>query len=233
MPTKPYTDGHEDSFTGGQDMSASDNNREQLKQHIRDNHTSVYLTIVSIIVALALGDLVTQVREIYKAGGAEVSYVLLWIQIIGAFSVAFNVWVGYCHIFITVSWILGIWDALSVMLLLIVLYLINTTVGAENTAWWLGAMSIIFLAGGSILYVNLHRARVEEGVINDALPEPTSWPFIFMMTVGSMSLLFSFLVFAEIVSAFTEVVFASLTTLAAAYWSFLWVKTWRKSVGIF
>jgi hypothetical protein len=119
------------------------------------------------------------------------------------------------------------------MLLLIVLYLINTTVGAENPAWWLGSMSIVFLAGGGILYVNLHRAKVEEGIINDALPEPKSWPFIFMMITGSMTLLFSFLVFAEIVSTFTEVVFAALTTLAAAYWSFLWVKTWRKSVDIF
>jgi len=214
-------------------MSDSDNKREHLKQHIRDNHTSVYLTIVSIIVALALGDLFTHVREIFKAGGAEASSVLLWIQIIGAFSAAFNVWVGYCHIFITVSWILGIWDALSVMLLLIVLYLINTTVGAENSAWWLAAMSIIFLSGGCILYVNLHRAKAEGGVINDALPEPKSMPFIFMMIAGSIMLLFSFLVFAEIVSALTEVVFAASATVAAAYWSFLWVKEWRKSVDIF
>ena len=214
-------------------MSDSDKKREQLKQHIRDNHTSVYLTIVSIIVALALGDLFTHVREIFKAGGAEASSVLLWIQIIGAFSAAFNVWVGYCHIFITVSWILGIWDALSVMLLLIVLYLINTTVGAENSAWWLAAMSIIFLSGGCILYENLHRAKAEGGVINDALPEPKSMPFIFMMIAGSIMLLFSFLVFAEIVSALTEVVFAASATVAAAYWSFLWVKEWRKSVDIF
>ncbi|MGI9316557.1 MAG: hypothetical protein ACR2QW_04415 [bacterium] len=214
-------------------MSDSGNNREQLKHRIRDNHTSVYLTIVSIIVALALGDLFTQVREIYKVGGTGVSSVLLWLQIIGAFSAAFNVWVGYCHIFITVAWILGIWDALSVMLLLIVLYLINTTVGAENSAWWLGAMSIIFLAGGCILYVNLQRAKAGEGAINDALPEPKSMPFVFMIVAGGLMLFFSFLVFAEIVSDFTELVFAATTTVAAAYWPFLWVKTWRKSVGIF
>jgi len=95
-------------------MTNPNKDREALKKHIRDNHTSVYLTLVSVIVALALGDLFSQVREIYVTAGIEATSALLWLQIVGAFGAAFGVWVGYCHIFITTRWILGIWDALSV-----------------------------------------------------------------------------------------------------------------------
>jgi hypothetical protein len=109
-------------------------------------------------------------------------------------------------------------------------YLINTTVGVENPAWWFGAMGIVVLGGGSILYVNLRRARMAAGVDSVALPGPNSWLVLYMMICGSLNLLFGLLIFAEIVNTLTVVIFATATTIAAAFWPFLWVKAWRKSV---
>ena len=212
-------------------MSNQNSDREKLKQHIRNNHTSVYLTLVSVIVALALGDLFSQVREIYVKAGIEATSALLWLQIVGAFGAAFGVWVGYCHIFITTRWVLGIWDALSVMSLLIALYLINTTVGAANPAWWFFALGIHHIAGGIILFVNMHRAREEPDIVNDALPAPYSLPFYYLIFFGSLALLFGLLVFKGLVGDSVSVLFASVTTVFGIYWSFLWVKAWRKSVG--
>jgi hypothetical protein len=213
-------------------MTNPNKDREALRKHIRDNHTSVYLTLVSVIVALALGDLFSQVREIYVTAGFEATSALLWLQIVGAFGAAFGVWVGYCHIFITTRWILGIWDALSVMSLLIALYVINTTVGAANPAWWFFALGVHHIAGGIILFVNMRRARAEPDTVNDALPAPYSLPFFYLIFFGGLSLFFGLLVFMRMVGDSISVLFASVTTIAGIYWSFLWVKAWRKSVGL-
>lgn len=208
------------------------NDNERLLQHIRNNYASVYLTIVSVIVALALGDLFTQVREIYGSGGAISAPVLLWAQVISAFSAALCVWVGYCHIFITVSWILGIWDALSVMILLIALFLINTTVGLESSAWWFWAVGFATLCGGAILYVNMRNARLKSGLGIDALPNPSSWPVIYLFLFGSLSVLYGGLVFFQAIGRALELLLAVTVAITSMYWPFLWVKAWRRGLGL-
>lgn len=205
--------------------------RDALKKQIRDSHPNVYLTLVSIIVALALEDLFSLVREIYTVAGPEAVTVLLWLQILGAFAAAFSTWVGYCHIFITTRWILGIWDALSVMTLLVTLFLINSFVGAENSAWWFCAMGAQSFAGGTILYVNMHRAKMEPGIVNDAMPPPNSWPVYHLLVCGGLMPIFALLVFMG-VSDFVVALFTAVAVLFIVSWAFVWVHAWRKSVGI-
>jgi hypothetical protein len=213
-------------------MTDQENDREALRKHIRDNHPSVYLTLVSIIVALALEDLFSLVRDIYGVGVPETGAVLLWLRIVGAFGAALSVWVGYCHILITTRWILGIWDALSVMSLLIILFVINTTVGAENPAWWFFAMGTLPLAGGFILNINLRRAATEPGVFNDALPAPNNWLIYFSICLACVNLLFGLLVITAAVGALATELFAVVVVVAVISWSFLWIGMWRKSVGL-
>ena len=208
------------------------NENEQLVQHIRNNYASVYLTIVSVIVALALGDLFTQVREIYIAGETISAPALFWAKVIAAFSAAVCVWVGYCHIFITVSWILGIWDALSVMLLLIALFTINTTVGLDSSAWWFWAIGFFSLSGAAILFVNMRNAQLKSGLDMDALPSPLSWPVLYPVVFGSLSMLFGCLVFFQAVAGLVELLFASVIAVGQFYWPFLWVKAWRRGLGL-
>ena len=206
--------------------------REALKKQIRDNHPNVYLTLVSIIVALALEDLLSLVREIYRVGEPEAITVLLWLQIVGAFSAAFATWVGYCHILITTRWILGIWDALSVMTLLVTLFLINSFVGAESPAWWFSALGAQSIAGGIILYVNMRRASMEPGIIHDAMPAPNSWPVYHLILSGALILLFALLVSLDLVSDFVALLLTASAIFFIVSWAFLWVHAWRKSVGI-
>jgi hypothetical protein len=158
--------------------------------------------------------------------------VLLWLQILGAFAAAFATWVGYCHIFITTRWILGIWDALSVMTLLVTLFLINSFVGAENPAWWFCALGAQSIAGGIILYVNMRRASMEPGIINDAMPAPNSWPVYHLIVSGALILLFALLVSMDLVSDFLLLLLTAAAIFFIVSWAFLWVHAWRKSVGI-
>jgi len=192
----------------------------------------VYLTLVSIIVALALEDLFSRVREIYSLVGPDATSVLLWLQITGAFCAALGVWVGYCHILITTRWILGIWDALSVLSLLVALFLINTTVGAANPGWWFFAVGIHALGGGGILYVNLRRAMKEPDVVNDALPAPNSWSFFHLVVSGCLTVIFGLAILSGVVGAFASTLFAAVTVVLVASWSIVWVNAWRKSVGL-
>jgi len=212
-------------------MKSAEDERSDLTRHIRDNHPQVYLTLVSIIVALALEDLFSQVRNIYAAGGPEVTTVLLWLQIAGAFFAAFNVWVGYCHILITSRWVLGIWDALSVMSLLIILFLINSTVGASTAAWWLFAVGALLIAGAIILYVNLNRARSEPDNFHDALPPPRSRSVYHLLIAGLVTLTFGVLVFLEAVGSLLTGIFSASTVMFAVSWAFVWVDAWTKSVA--
>jgi hypothetical protein len=213
-----------------QDDERSD--RDALKKQIRDNHPNVYLTLVSIIVALALEDLFSLVREIYTAAEPQTITVLVRLQIQGAISAAFATWVGYCHIFITTRWILGIWDALSVMALLVTLFLINSFVGAENPVWWFCAMAVQSFAGGTILYVNMRRAQMEPDVIHDAMPAPNSWPVYHLMLGGGLLVIFALLVFSGVVGDLMVALFAATAVFFVVSWAFVWVHAWRKSVGI-
>lgn len=211
-------------------MKSADDDRGDLKRHIRDNHPQVYLTLVSIIVALALEDLFSQVRGIYSVPASDVSTVLLWLQIAGAFFAAFNVWVGYCHILITSRWILGIWDALSVTSLLIFMFVLNSTVGASTGAWWLGTTGVLLFVAAVILYVNLNRAMSEPGNFGDALPHPMSWPVYHLVIAGVFTLSFSILVFLDVVGESVAAIFTAITLLFSVSWSFIWVDAWRKAV---
>jgi len=208
------------------------NNRDALKMRIRDNHPQVYLTLVSIIVALALEDLFSEVRGIYAGPGPDTTTVLLWLQIIGAFFTSFNVWVGYCQILITSRWVLGIWDALSVMSLLVILFLINSSVGASNATWWFCAVGAMLLAAAFILRINLQRAMSEPDNVTNALPPPNSWFVVLTAICGFLALSFGLLVFLDTVSVFVITLFAAIIALFAASWSFVWVKVWSKSVGL-
>jgi len=213
-------------------MSDSNNEYEELIQHIRANYASVYLTIVSVIVALALGDLFTQVREMYSSGQTISAHVLLWAKIVYAFGAALCVWVGYCHIFITVSWVLGIWDALSVMILLVALFLINTTVGLDNSAWWFLTVGFFCISGGAILVVNMNNAQLKSGLKVDVLPTPRSWPVIYPFVFALVALVSAFLVLSQTIGQKVEILLAATVAIAQFYWAFLWVRTWRRGLGL-
>jgi hypothetical protein len=93
----------------------------------------------------------------------------------------------------------------------------------------MGAQSF---AGGTILYVNMRRARIEPGVIHDAMPAPNSWPVYHLMVSGGLLLIFALLVFMDVVSNFMVALFAAAAVIFVFSWAFVWVHSWRKSVGI-
>jgi hypothetical protein len=118
------------------------------------------------------------------------------------------------------------------MTLLVTLFLINSFVGASNSAWWFCAMGAQSFAGGIILYVNMRRARIEPGVVHDAMPAPNSWPVYHLMISGGLMLIFALLVFGGAVSDLVVVLFAIVAVIFVVSWAFVWVGAWRKSVGI-
>ena len=219
---------------GGEEQSVatSEERRQALQARIRDSHPAVYLTLVSIIVALDLEDLLSIVRERGFGSGPRSASWLFWLQAFGAFSAALTTWVGYCHVLITARWVLGIWHALSVMGLLAVLYLINSGVGSSQTVWLVGA-TLFHLSGGGVLYVNLRRASVDTDLTSVLLPAPyRRWTVLWPLLAGSFGLVFAVLSWAGALGVYATTILTGVFGLSLVAWSSFFVWVWRRSVGL-
>jgi hypothetical protein len=215
-----------------QSVATSEEKRQALQARIRDSHPAVYLTLVSIIVALALEDLLSIVRQ---RGNGSVPGSASWLfalQAFGAFSAALSTWVGYCHVLITARWVLGIWDAISVMGLLAVLYLINSGVGSSQSVWFSGAALFSF-AGGGVLYVNIRRASVDTELTSVLLPAPyRTWTVLWPLLLGSFGILCAVLSWMGALGIYTTTVLTGILGLLFVAWSAFFVWVWRRSIGL-
>jgi hypothetical protein len=213
-------------------VATPEEKREALRRRIRDNHPAVYLTLVSIIVALALEDLFSVVRDLDTVWGSASSSWLVWFQVLGAFVAALCVWVGYCHILLTTRWILGLWDAVSVMAVLLFLFLINATVGSESPVEWFAAAALFTWGTALVLYGNLRRAKADPDLEGVVLPAPYGWTVIHALVIGAASLLFAVLTLVEAVGNAATVALTAVVSLSIAAWPVFFIYTWRRSVGL-
>jgi hypothetical protein len=128
--------------------------------------------------------------------------------------------------------VLGIWDALSVMGLLAVLYLINSGVGSSQTVWFVGA-TLFHLSGGGVLYVNLRRASVDADLTSVLLPAPyRRWTVLWPLLVGSFGLVFAVLSWAGALGVYATTILTGVFGLSLVAWSSFFVWVWRRSVGL-
>ncbi len=112
---------------------------------------TVYVTIASVLLGLALEDLAGVVR------GIEHRDAFVWITSIFIVHITMNAWIGYSSIAISVSLEPNPWDALNVFVLAASHFALNSFVGAQPTYFFF-ATAVYSLTGGAITQYNVWRA---------------------------------------------------------------------------
>ena len=128
-----------------------------LQNQLRKNFSTVYLTLISILVALAVEGLLARMDELPSLYVLSSSSVLSWLQISIVLSIAALFWWVIARWATTLPWAFGFFDALAPLVLLVVLHILADSVGTKSDQWF-GALGVV-ASGGSINYtVSARRA---------------------------------------------------------------------------
>jgi hypothetical protein len=202
-----------------------------LEPSLKANHAAVYLTLVSVVVALAFEDLLSQVRESPDLWKADAAAVRLWLKVSVAFVAAFGLWVGYSSLVVSLHWILGIWDAAQVFLLAVFLYALNSLAFFDTGHPLLYVGGLFISSGNVVLLANLKRAqRYRE---NRVILERSSYrsPLAFGFMLGGVALLLAVYSHARLASPVAESAFHLAFSVGLFVWLSLFVRAWRRSVS--
>ena len=122
-----------------------------MTESIRNHFPTVYVTVASVLLGLALEDLVSVVREIEQRDA------FVWITATFIVHIIMNAWIGYSSVAIVVALEPNPWDALNVFVLSASHFALNSFVGAEPASFFLAAAAYS-VTGGAITYYNSWRA---------------------------------------------------------------------------
>jgi hypothetical protein len=127
------------------------------QNELRRHFPTIYLTLISILVALAIEGLLERMYELPSLYLLSSSSVLAWLQISIVLSIAALFWWVIARWASTLPWVFGFFDALAPLVLLVVLHILADSVGT-NADRWFGALGAVAI-GGSINYaVSARRA---------------------------------------------------------------------------
>src|SRR5579862_1918910 len=90
---------------------ANPETHEQLEHRIREQFPALFITLVSVLIGLALADLVAEARARMVLWPLSLSTLRTWCQLSANFFSALGAWVVYAHIGISRRRIPGLSDA--------------------------------------------------------------------------------------------------------------------------
>lgn len=179
---------------------------------------TIYITLASVLLGLALGDLVSILR------GIEHRDAFVWITSIFVVHIIMNAWIAYSSTAILVTLEPHPWDALNVFVLSAAHFAINSFVGSEATPF-LTAVGVYSLTAAATVYAATLRVRQDPEV---DLP-PTGFRPVILLNIGAG---ITFLFFALIsslgsVSRSLQLLFVVTSIPYASAWLWLFWRSWR------
>lgn len=135
---------------------------------------TIYITLVSVLLGLALDDLVSIVRSM------EHSDPFVWITSIFVVHIIMNAWIAYSSTAIVVMLEPHPWDAVNVFVLSAAHFAINSFVGPEATPF-LVAVAVYSLTAAATVYAVTQRVRRDPNI---ELPASAFRPVI-VLNIGA------------------------------------------------
>jgi len=127
---------------------------------------TIYLTLVSIVIALGLEHLLNHVFAL-EPGGVE-RYLVL-VQAVAMFLVLATIWLIYAVLMMAAPWSPRFQDFFAPLLLLVLLYFTIAAIGSSAHAWFY-LVGIGSLAGAVVAHQNFHVASVDKSIDANATP---------------------------------------------------------------
>ena len=102
----------------------------EIALRVRTHFPGVYITLISIVVALAMENLVSELRGL-RGSGSLLDTAIVWSQAFAVFAVVVTVWTGSSLGALTLRWLPRIFDLAGPLVLLVLINLGIAAIGAE------------------------------------------------------------------------------------------------------
>jgi hypothetical protein len=204
---------------------------ESIRRRAMELFPSTYMTMVSLIEAIALELLVGRLQSMPRADGFSSAVLIGWLQIAFMFEVVLGVWIAYAILSTAARWITTFRDSAVVFALGIWQFLAIGWIGEVPSHYWLGwggvgcFIAIVIVRGA---YVAARRIPGNEIFVR-------SFPVAFV--IGLVSVVFlgmlSVVVLVQLKFAGEWLVAAYLMFVVAAYGGYIraWTGWWQRAVA--
>jgi len=128
-----------------------------IRERLRNNYSTIYVTIVSVMLALVLEDLVSIMR------GIDDPTLFHWLTAGFVVHVIFNAWVGYSAAASIMRHVPTVWDSLNVFVLTLAHFALNSSIGETPVVFFYTASGYSAI-GGLVTYYNVWRAAQDDAI---------------------------------------------------------------------
>lgn len=194
----------------------SDSVRDRLKR----NFSTIYITIVSVMLGLALEDLISIVRDLDELD----VFTLITAGVV--VHVIFNAWVAYSVTASGARLVPSVWDALNVFLLSFTHFGLNSSIGKPPVMFFLSA-GIYTLIAGAVVYYNTWRINMDDDVDYDHTKFRALIAVNLFGGVGFLAT--AALTQTGVLTPQLQLFSAALGLPFAFLWLFVFLRTWKAS----
>jgi hypothetical protein len=202
---------------------------ENLETRVARQFSTLYLTLVSVLVGLVLSDLFSQIHARMMLWPLTPETARTWCQIFGNTLAVLSSWVTYSHLGLLRNRLPTIWDTVDASLVLVTVPLNSATGLHEGASWffWAAAFSVLGLAA---VKINLWQAT-REPTLKD-LPRLGRFggPYTFLWLGGPGYLAMAVASHYRLTSPWRAGAAAAPAPAAGVGVSIVFMREWRKAL---
>jgi hypothetical protein len=189
---------------------------------IEDRFPTIYITLISVLLAVGLEDGISQVRSIESNG------VFHWIVAVFVGGTTLSAWTGYSFVAITQVRRPRLLDSVNVFGLAIGVLIINSSIGTPHH-WFFFAFSLYMLLASYAVVYNLK-------MLSDAMPfeirfrdwSPCLWGTLFYSPPAAIV---GWLSYKGLLSEATEITLALVAMTQPPLWAMSFYKMWKNAMN--
>ena len=204
---------------------------EELEHRIREQFPALYITLVSVLIGLALADLVSQARERMMLWPLDLDTLRTWGELNGNLFSALSAWTIYAHLGISRRRIPTFADSIIAFTLPLFLLLLNSYVGVTPMWKWL------YFAAGFLVFSlattlwNFHILRQETELTSfRRLGRLTGYPLIFITGIPFYAVA-GWADQSGYLSPLLETLVAWIPAPSALFACFVFLREWSTAIG--
>ncbi|HEY8004369.1 MAG TPA: hypothetical protein VIE16_09080 [Phenylobacterium sp.] len=202
---------------------------ENLETRVSRQFSTLYLTLVSVLVGLVLSDLFSQIHARMTLWPLTAETARTWCQIFGNSLAVLSSWVTYSHLGLLRNRLPTVWDTIDASLVLVTVPL-NSATGLHEGARWFFWAAAFSLLGLMAVKINLWQATREPRLRNLPRLGRFGGPYTFLWIGGPGYLAMAVASHYHLINPWLEAAAASTGGIAGIVVAILFLREWRQIV---
>jgi len=204
---------------------------EDLETRVARQFSTLYLTLVSVLVGLVLSDLFSTIHARVVLFPLTLETARTWCQIFGNIISVLSAWVTYSHLGLLKSRLPTIWDTVDAVLVLVTIPL-NAAVGRHESAdWFFWSAAYLFL-GIVAVKINVRQATREPSLRHLLRLGRFGGPYTICWVGAPAYLALAVASHFHLTSPWLELAAAARAPPAAVLVTILFIRDWRAAVRL-